>query len=219
MGKHCLDIFKWQYSRLWFSKQHHCKAVTKRHSYFLGQQRPLSLWFHAGGWVFFFPGMREADQQDAVDSLVASSKDRIKMDCPEKGQHMSPRPQKCYQPPHIISSWQDQLNPSQPCQVPHSSHLLLWAMTSAQTKSSLVLWLCWTWGELSPGCAVPFALSKVFAVGPVAGRDFASSHAGLDIRTIHPSTRHKLDLPKAHMSETGRDTASNSPWKLLWYTS
>jgi len=152
-------------------------------------------------WVATLQGGRESP------CLLASSKERTKTDPPEKGHHMSPRAQKCFQPPSITSTCQDCPNPAEPCQVPHSLHLLLWATTSAQGRTSLVLRLCWTWRDLSPGHAVLLLFlreSEASAAGPTAGRDFASSHAGLDIGTIHPSTRHKLDLPKAHMSEMGR---------------
>lgn len=82
---------------------------------------------------------------------------------------------------------------------------------------SLVLRLCWTQRDLSPGLAVLLLLREceVFAGGPRAGSDFASSHAWLDSGNFHPGTRHMRDLLKVHMSETGRTVQPTSPWKLL----
>lgn len=78
----------------------------------------------------------------------------------ERATHVTKTAEMLSASPHITSSRQDQLNPSQPCQAPHSSHLLLWAMTSAQTKTSLGLRLCWTWRELSPGHAIPLLFPR-----------------------------------------------------------
>lgn len=150
-------------------------------------------------WAAALQGRRESPR------LRAGSNERTKTDPPKKGQHMSPRPQKCHQPPSTASAWHARPNLAQPCQVPRGSHLLLWATTSAKTRTSLVLRLHWTWRDLSPCHAVLFPRgSEVFAAGAVAGSDFYLFPCWAGYWDIHPSTRHKLDLPKAHMSETGR---------------
>lgn len=154
-----------------------------------------------------------------MGGLLASSKDRTKTDPPEKGQHMSPRPQKCCQPPSIASAWQDRPNPAEPCQVPHGSHLLLWATTSAQTRASLVLRIWWTRRDFSPGHIVLLLFpreSEVFAAGPVAGREGFC---------LFPCWAGYWDHPPKHKAQAGpaqgpyvrnrKDSPTNSPWKLL----
>lgn len=63
--------------------------------------------------------------------------------------------------------------------------------------NSIVLWLGWACRDLSPGHAG-------LLLFPRKSRDFASSHAELDIGAVQPSAKHKLGLPKSHMSGLGR---------------
>lgn len=96
---------------------------------------------------FFFPctsgstgccgrPLRRVGEKAHAQTLELANKERTKTEPPEKGQRMSPRQQKCYQPLSTASAWQEPPGQAQPCQISCCSHLLLWATASALTRTS-----------------------------------------------------------------------------------
>lgn len=215
---HCFNMCKEQYGKAQSSRQYRCKRVTERHCCFHSHQRILSLWFHAGGQVFFFPGMRSGSV--GCSGLLACQLQRQ-----DKNRSSWKRPRHVTKYRNAVSfpaSWalgkvtQTQLSPDRfpVVQPPALSHDF-----SPDTNHSCPMAALNLEGPFPRSCCTIALLKGKWGLQSRPHRKEGFC--------LFPCWAGYQDHPPKHKAQAGpaqgpyvrnrKVSPTNSPWKLLWF--